>query len=83
MICVSDLRDLTTQWTDRIKSQEHDASYCDAVSDCIFDLKNLVSSLDQEEAEACDPYASMSDKELKELYEDMQADDYLMSEHYF
>ena len=83
MIYEHDLQELMTQWNSRIKSQEYDPSYCDAINDCVYDLKNLISNLSQEEAEVCDPFANMSEEELKEVFEDMQANDYLMSEHYF
>ena len=83
MICEHDLQNLVSQWGNRIKQQEFDPAYCDAINDCIFDIKALINNVSQEEAEAMDPFANMTEEEFKACCEDLDADSFLMSEHYF
>lgn len=80
MIYEHELQELMAQWSNRIKCQEYDTSYCDAVNECIHELDTV---LQRQQALEEDPFNNMSDEDMEEYFNSMQADDYLMSEHYF
>ena len=49
MIYVSDINNLISQWTDRLKDSSYPVQYRDALFECCFDLDNLLKkSFDEE-----------------------------------
>lgn len=61
MITIGDLDRLINQWKLRLAQpdkDEYDAIYKDGISDCLYDLSNLIDELLEEEARA---YAYMTE----------------------
>lgn len=79
MINPQDLANLINKWGSRLKMQKFDTSYQDGVNDCIQELSSILEKDAQEE----DPFNNMSEEEMEAYFQDMEADSYLMSEHYF
>lgn len=44
MIYVSDLQQLVSVWTERLGNNSQPSSYKDALSECIYELNNLIST---------------------------------------
>lgn len=49
MICVADLQKLTDSWQKRMDSVVHPSAYIDALSECIYDVQQLIASSVEEE----------------------------------
>ena len=52
MIYLSDIQNLISEWTERMDLIVYPQSYRDAISDCIYDLNNLVDDAIKEEMQA-------------------------------
>lgn len=69
MIYNTALNGLLSQWQCRLH-QKYDASYKDALNDCIYELNQLINNNMIEE---------MADQEAYEYYTSQEADDFLAS----
>lgn len=65
MVYINDLQQLVSVWLDRLDNPAQSSDYRDALSECIYDLNNLIESMINEEFSA------------KEVFDSMAADDYL------
>lgn len=52
MIYVSDLNNLISQWTERLRDDSYPPQYRDALFECCYDLDNLVKKALDEEIES-------------------------------
>lgn len=66
MITISDLQNLITKWQERVSNPSQPFAYVNGVSECIYDLNQLISHSIQEELSYED-------------YLSMEADNYLSS----
>lgn len=66
MIYISDLQQLSNSWTERLGNSAQPLPYRDALSECIYELNNLISKSIKEEFDYHD-------------FLEMQADEYLSS----
>ena len=67
MICVSDLQQLISSWQERMSKQAHPFEYKSALSECIYDLNQLINHSIEEELD------------YKEMLDSWEADNYLSS----
>ena len=67
MICVSDLQQLISSWQERMSKQAHPFEYKNALSECIYDLNQLINHSIEEELD------------YKEMLDSWEADNYLSS----
>ena len=67
MICVSDLQQLISSWQERMGKQTHPLEYKNALSECIYDLNQLINHSIEEELD------------YKEMLDSWEADNYLSS----
>jgi hypothetical protein len=67
MICVSDLQQLISSWQERMNKQAHPFEYKNALSECIYDLNQLINHSIEEELD------------YKEMLDSWKADNYLSS----
>ena len=52
MIYVSDINKLVSSWIERLNDPRFTQAYKDALSDCVYDVTTLVSSVIEEETKA-------------------------------
>ena len=49
MICVADLQKLTDSWQKRMGNPAYPSAYIDALSECIYDVQQLIASSIEDE----------------------------------
>ena len=62
MIYISDLQELVSVWQDRLDNYFYPLAYRDAVSECIYELNNLINKSIEEEIESEDTFWSQIEK---------------------
>ena len=67
MIYISDLQQLADEWTERLNNPAQSFEYKNALSECIYDLNQLINHSIEEELD------------YKEMLDSWEADNYLSS----
>jgi hypothetical protein len=71
MITVSDIQQLLASWTERLDTSFQPSSYKDALSECIYELNQLINKTLLDE---------MTEEDAREYMLSQEADAYLSSE---
>ena len=75
MIHPNDISALASQWEARAKDKKYSGAYRDAVSECLYELRNLCTANSQDE-----DWASLfPPEEVWKAMEEQEADSYLAS----
>lgn len=72
MICVSDVQQLIQGWTERLGNPAQPAPYRDALSECVYDLNNLINRSIQEELS----YQDYLEQQADEYFSNLEPEDY-------
>ena len=72
MIYVDTIQELINSWKERLENNDEDLSYNCALSECTYELEELLNKIFDEEA-------SVRDKLIKEWLEEDAADSHLSS----
>ena len=70
MVYIADLQQLINSWQERLGSNVQPSPYKDALSDCIYDLNQLINRAILNE---------MAEKDARDYILSQEADDYLSS----
>jgi hypothetical protein len=73
----SDIVSLLSQWKERALNESYSDQYRDAVNDCIYELNDIVRKRMMEEA-----VDRMSDEDIKQYFEEIDADSYISSSEF-
>lgn len=71
MICVSDLQQLISSWQKRMGKQAHPFEYKNALSECIYDLNQLINKTLLDE---------MTEEDARDYILSQEADSYIACE---
>ena len=71
MIYISDVQQLADKWTERMNNPSQSFDYRNALSECIYDLNQLINKTLLDE---------MTEEDAREYMLSQEADDYLSSE---
>ena len=66
MVYVSDLQGLVSVWQDRLDNYSYPSAYRDAVSECIYELNNLINKSIEEEIKAEEAFWSQMENRQDE-----------------
>lgn len=72
MICVSDVQQLIHDWTERLGNPAQPSPYKDALSECIYELNNLINRSIQEELD----YQDYLEQQANECSSNLKSEDY-------
>ncbi len=71
MVTIADLQQLISGWSERLSSQSQPSAYKDALSECIYDLNQLINHSIEEEL----AYRDML-HEADEYFSNLEPEDY-------
>lgn len=79
ILCQKCFEDFAKNCPHYVEDEDYENRHADAVIDALDVDKDNLDFIDYKnvDTDSDDPYANISDKEAKEIYEDMQADDVL------